>query len=186
VKVMDTSIPDVKLICPVRHGDDRGYFSEVWNRRRFAEAGMDFDWVQDNQSCSAQVHTLRGLHFQTPPYAQTKLVRVLRGTILDAVVDLRYGSPWYGQHVVAELSADSWTQILVPKGFAHGFLTLEPDTEVLYKVDVAYATDHDAGVAWDDPDLAIPWPVARDRVKLSDKDRRQPAFRDLPAWFTWP
>lgn len=186
MEVTTAAIPDVKLIRPVRHGDARGWFAEVWSRHRFAEVGLDFAWVQDNQSHSAQAGTLRGLHLQTPPFAQTKLVRVLRGAVLDVAVDLRRGSPWYGRHVLVELSAASGLQILVPRGFAHGFLTLEPDTEVLYKVDAPYAANHDAGVAWDDPDLAIPWPVAREAVTLSDKDRRQPAFRDLPAWFAWP
>jgi dTDP-4-dehydrorhamnose 3,5-epimerase len=186
VDVTSTRLPDVKLIRPARHGDERGYFSEVWNRDRFAAAGLHFDWVQDNQSRSARAGTLRGLHFQTPPFAQAKLVRVLRGTILDVAVDLRRGSPWYGQHVLVELTSEAWTQILVPRGFAHGFLTLEPDTEVIYKVDAPYSAAHDAGVAWDDPDLAIPWPVTADAITLSDKDRRQPAFRELPGLFTWP
>ncbi|MEO1017650.1 MAG: dTDP-4-dehydrorhamnose 3,5-epimerase [Pseudomonadota bacterium] len=124
-------------------------------------------------------------HFQTPPFAQTKLVRVLRGKILDVAVDLRRGSPWLGQHVRAELSAENWHQLLVPKGFAHGFVTLEPDTEVFYKVDGYYAPDNDAGVAWDDPDLGIAWPVDHEAVVLSAKDAKQPAYRDLCEIFTY-
>jgi len=187
VDITSTPIPDVRLIRPVRHADDRGFFSETWSRARFAAAGLDLDWVQDNHSGSRRMHTLRGLHFQTPPFAQAKLVRVLRGAILDVAVDLRRGSPWYARHVSIELTAEDGTQILVPKGFAHGFLTLEPDTQVLYKVDAPYSAAHDAGVAWNDPDLAIDWPVGYDGVTLSDKDRRQPAFVDLPpSPFTWP
>lgn len=174
----------MKLIRPVRHGDHRGYFAEVWNRQRFAEAGLDHDWVQDNESLSAEMHILRGLHFQLPPFAQTKLVRVLHGAVLDVAVDLRVGSPWYGQHVLAELTARGGEQLLIPRGFAHGFLTLEPATLVAYKVDAPYSARHDAGVAWDDPELAIPWP-AGDAPILSEKDRRQPALRDLPGCFTW-
>jgi dTDP-4-dehydrorhamnose 3,5-epimerase len=175
----------VKLIRPVRHGDRRGYFAETWNRERFAQAGLDFDWVQDNESLSAELHTLRGLHFQRPPFAQTKLVRVLQGAVLDVAVDLRQGSPWYGQHVLAELTAGCGEQLLVPKGFAHGFLTLEPATLVAYKVDAPYSAGHDAGVAWDDPDLAIPWPTGDTAPTLSEKEGRQPALRDLPACFNW-
>jgi dTDP-4-dehydrorhamnose 3,5-epimerase len=148
------------------------------------EAGLDLDFVQDNHSRSAGRGTLRGLHFQSPPYAQSKLVRVLRGAILDVAVDIRHGSPSFGRHVTVELTADSWQQLLVPKGFAHGFVTLLPDTEVFYKVDAYYAAQHDMGVLWNDPDLAIAWPMRGDEVVLSDKDRAQPRFADLPAIFT--
>ncbi|WGF86754.1 dTDP-4-dehydrorhamnose 3,5-epimerase [Marinivivus vitaminiproducens] len=185
MEVIATAIPDVCLVRPKRHGDPRGWFSEVWNRQRFAEAGLDFDWMQDNQSLSGPAGTLRGLHFQTPPFAQTKLVRVLAGAILDVAVDLRRGSPWFGRHVAVELSAGQPDQILIPRGFAHGFVTLKPNTQVLYKVDAPYAPDHDAGIAWNDPDLAIAWPVGPENVHLSDKDRRQPAWRELPDAFSW-
>lgn len=183
MEVLATAIPEVKLVRPVYHGDERGYFAEVFNRRRFEDAGLPHDFVQDNQSLSAPRGTLRGLHFQTPPFAQTKLVRVLKGAVLDVAVDLRRGAATYGQHVMVEISAANRLQMLVPRGFAHGFLTLEPDTEVLYKVDAYYAPDHDCGVRFDDPDLAIPWPADPGVTVISAKDREQPAFRDLPMWF---
>ena len=183
MEVVATAIPEVKLLRPVYHGDERGYFAEVFNRRRFAAAGLPEAFVQDNQSRSATRGTLRGLHFQTPPFAQTKLVRVLKGAVLDVAVDLRRGAPTFGQHVLVELSEANRLQVLVPKGFAHGFLTLEPDTEVLYKVDAYYALDHDRGVRFDDPELAIPWPDDPGVVVLSEKDRRQPRLRDLPTCF---
>lgn len=185
MEIISTSIPDVKLIVPRRHGDARGFFSEVYNRQVFRQAGLDLDFCQDNHSRSAQVGTLRGLHFQSPPFAQTKLVRVTKGAVLDVAIDIRHGSPWFGQHVAAEISEENWTQILVPRGFAHGFVTLRPDTEVVYKVDNYYAPANDHGVIWDDPDLAIAWPVTAEQVMLSDKDKRQPKFRDLPAYFTY-
>jgi dTDP-4-dehydrorhamnose 3,5-epimerase len=179
------AIPEVLIIKPRRFGDHRGFFSETWNRAAFREAGIDLDFVQDNHSLSAETGTLRGLHFQTPPRAQDKLVRVVRGAILDVAVDIRVGSPTYGKWVAAEISAEAWNQILVPKGFAHGFCTLTPDTEVLYKVTDLYAPDCDKGLAWDDPDLAIDWPVTPDKAVLSDKDRRHPRLADLPEAFRY-
>ena len=184
--IRPTAIPDIKLITPVRHGDHRGFLSEVYNRRMLAEAGIDIDFVQDNHTYSAQVGILRGLHFQSPPYAQTKLVRVLRGAVVDVAVDLRHGSITFGRHVMVELTAESWTQILVPRGFAHGVLTLAPGTELSYKVDTYFAPDYDHGVRWDDPDLAIPWPLATENIFLSKKDRGQPLLRDLPSYFNCP
>lgn len=183
MEVLATAIPELKVLRPVYHGDERGYFAEVFNRRRFADVDLPHDFVQDNQSRSAARGTLRGLHFQTPPFAQTKLVRVLAGAVLDVAVDLRRESPTRGRHVMVEISAANRLQMLVPKGFAHGFLTLMPDTEVLYKVDAYYAPDHDCGVRFDDPDLAIPWPADPQVAVISDKDRHWPAFRDLPMWF---
>ncbi len=178
VSMFDTTgIAGVMVIRPKRHGDDRGFFSEVWNRERFSEAGLRHDWVQDNHSRSAQPFTLRGLHYQAPPMAQAKLVRCIRGRIWDVAVDVRPGSPSYGQHVGLELSADNFTQLLVPRGFLHGFLTLEPDTEVLYKVDAPYSREHDGAVAWDDPELALPWPVQGPPV-LSAKDAAAPKLAD--------
>ncbi|MCB2053757.1 MAG: dTDP-4-dehydrorhamnose 3,5-epimerase [Geminicoccaceae bacterium] len=184
MQITPTSIPDVKIIEAKRFGDHRGFFSEVYNRRAFEEAGLMLDFVQDNHSRSAERGTLRGLHFQSPPHAQTKLVRVLHGAILDVAVDLRHGSPTFGRHVAVELTDEGWRQLLVPKGFAHGFVTLVEDTEVFYKVDAYYAPAHDHGVMWNDPDLAIDWPVDAGRVVLSAKDAAQPAFRDLPVHFT--
>jgi dTDP-4-dehydrorhamnose 3,5-epimerase len=183
LNVERTEIPDVKIITVKRIGDARGFFSEVHNRRAFAEAGIDLDFVQDNHAFSASRGTLRGLHFQSPPYAQDKLIRVTRGRALDVAVDLRKSSASFGRHVIVELSAENWRQILVPVGFAHGYVTLEPDTEILYKVTNYYAPDHDRGLAWNDPALAIDWGIAPGEVILSDKDRRHPALADLPNYF---
>ena len=183
LKVDATEIPDVKLIAPNKFGDRRGFFSEVYTRRSFAEAGVDVDFVQDNHTWSAETGTLRGLHFQSPPFAQAKLVRVSRGQILDVAVDLRRSSPSYGKHVIVPLSADNWRKLFVPIGFAHGYVTLEPDTEVLYKVTEYYAPSHDHGLAWDDPTLGINWGFGADRVVLSDKDRKHPRIGDLPTFF---
>ena len=179
------AIPEVVLITPKRFGDRRGFFSETYNRAALAAQGITLDFLQDNHSLSAEPGTLRGLHFQTPPFAQDKLVRVVRGAVLDVAVDIRVGSPSYGRHVSAVLSAENWRQILVPAGFAHGFCTLEPDSEVLYKVTAPYAPEHDKGLAWDDPALAIQWPVAAADAVLSDKDKRHPTLADLPAYFAY-
>jgi dTDP-4-dehydrorhamnose 3,5-epimerase len=181
--VRNLDIPEVKLLSPRKHGDQRGFFSETYHRQALLDAGIDIDFVQDNHAYSAQPGTLRGLHFQTPPFAQHKLVRVVRGAIFDVAVDLRAGSPTYGQHVSAVISAAAWNQILVPVGFAHGLLTLEPDTEVLYKVSAHYAPEHDKGLLWDDPALGIAWPLEGAAPLLSDKDRAQPRLADLPACF---
>jgi len=181
--VEETAIPDVKLLLPRRIGDARGFFSEVYNQARLAQLGIRFEFVQDNHSRSAEAGTIRGLHFQARPSAQTKLVRVVRGSILDVAVDIRRGSPTYGQHIAVELSAENWRQILIPAGFAHGFCTLERDCEVLYKVDAYYDPEADFGLAFDDPDLAIAWPFSADAAVLSAKDRSHPRLRDLPDYF---
>jgi len=173
-----------RLLAPVRHGDARGFFSETWNRAAFAAIGIDCDFVQDNHSLSRRKGTVRGLHFQTPPFAQAKLVRVTRGAVLDVAVDIRHGSPTFGQHVTVELSAENWRQLFVPEGFAHGFCTLQPDTEVLYKVSAPYAPDHDKGLLWNDPALAIDWRVSADDAVVSDKDRAHPLLADLEAVFS--
>jgi dTDP-4-dehydrorhamnose 3,5-epimerase len=178
-----TAIEAVKIITPRRFGDARGWFSEVYSKKLFGEAGIELDFVQDNHSASSTKGTLRGLHFQTPPFAQDKLVRVTRGRILDVAVDLRRSSPTFGQHVAVELSQENGRQLLVPVGFAHGFCTLEDDTEVLYKVTNYYAPAHDFGLAWDDPELGIAWPVPPDQAILSDKDRKHPRLADLPWLF---
>ncbi|QGM47325.1 dTDP-4-dehydrorhamnose 3,5-epimerase [Methylocystis heyeri] len=177
--VEHTAIEGVKIVTPKRHGDNRGFFSEVYNRRTWLQAGLEYDFVQDNHSLSAEVGTIRGMHFQTPPFEQAKLVRVSRGRVLDVVVDIRRSSPTFGRHVAVELSAENWRQLLVPAGFAHGFCTLEPNTEFLYKVTNFYSAPNDRGLAFDDPDLGIDWPVAPDRAHLSDKDRKWPRLRDL-------
>lgn len=185
MEVRATAIPEVKILRPKRFGDPRGFFSEVYNRRVFAAAGIDLDFVQDNHTLSGPRGTLRGLHFQKPPATQAKLVWVVRGKIADVAVDLRHGSPSYGRHVMVELDAGSGEQIFCPHGFAHGFLTLEPDTEVIYKVDSYYTPELHAGVCWDDPDLGIPWPLPTDKLVLSDKDRVQPRVAELPAIFSY-
>nr|WP_243373233.1 dTDP-4-dehydrorhamnose 3,5-epimerase [Microvirga solisilvae] len=181
--IQQTEIPDVKIVTPRRIGDDRGFFSEVYNRRTFAEAGLDLEFVQDNHSLSREAGTIRGLHFQSPPFAQCKLVRVTRGRILDVAVDLRRSSPTFGRHVAVELSASNWRQLLVPIGFAHGFCSLEPDTEVLYKVTSYYSAAHDHGVAVDDPALGIEWPVPISEAILSEKDRKLPRLAELSTYF---
>ncbi len=176
-------IPGPLLIVPRRFRDGRGFFLESWSERDFEALGVVERFVQDNQSSSIAAGTIRGMHFQLPPRAQAKLVRVLRGAVLDVVVDLRRGSSTYGRHAAAELSAADARQVYVPAGFAHGFCTLEPDTEVAYKASDYYDPALERGVAWDDPDLALPWPVAADRAVLSDKDRRQPRLRDVAGCF---
>ncbi len=178
------SISGPMLLRPKRIEDLRGFFSETYNERLFRDALGDVRFVQDNQSLSTQAGTIRGLHFQSPPAEQGKLVRVLRGAVFDVAVDIRRGSPTYGKFVSAILSAENWTQLWVPAGFAHGFCTLEPDSEVLYKVTAHYSRGHDFGLAWDDPALDIPWPVAPGRAILSDKDRAHPTLGDLPAYFS--
>lgn len=183
--VRATAIEDVKLITPKRHGDARGFFSETYNARAFAAAGIDAAFVQDNHSLSAQKGVVRGLHFQIAPHVQGKLVRVVRGAILDVAVDIRAGSPTFGRHVAVELSAENWQQLWIPAGFAHGFCTLMSDTEVVYKVTGFYAPECDKGLAWDDPELGIDWPVDADAVTLSEKDRAHPRLTDLPAYFNY-
>ncbi|MEI8397100.1 MAG: dTDP-4-dehydrorhamnose 3,5-epimerase [Rhodospirillaceae bacterium] len=183
MKITSTEIADVKLIEMSRHGDPRGFFSEVYNRRLYHEAGIDAAFVQDNFSLSATVGTVRGLHFQLAPHAQAKLVWVSRGRIFDVVVDLREGSPTRGRWVSAVLSAEAWNQFYIPAGFAHGFCTLEPDCCVQYKVSGQYAPECDRGVIWNDPELGIAWPVTPDAAVLSDKDRRLPRLAELGVVF---
>jgi dTDP-4-dehydrorhamnose 3,5-epimerase len=172
------AIPEVLLITPKRHGDARGWFAETWSRKTLAEAGIDADFVQDNQAFNAKKGTVRGLHFQSAPHPQAKLVRVLRGAILDVAVDVRAGSPTFGQWVAAELTAEHGEQLFVPRGFAHGYSTLTDDCELAYKVDGLYAPQTEGGVIWNDPDLAIDWRVDGEAV-LSDKDKVLPRLRDL-------
>ena len=185
MQVIPTEIPDVKEIRPVRHHDARGFFSEIFRESVLRENGITVTFVQENHSLSMDRFVIRGLHFQIPPASQAKLVRVVAGSIFDVAVDIRTGSPTYGTHVALILSAALGNQLFIPEGFAHGFCTLEPDTEVVYKVNRYYSREHDTGVAWDDRDLAIAWPVSCDRALLSDKDRRQPSLTDLPAHFRY-
>ena len=185
MQIEHLEIPDVKLLTPTKHGDHRGYFSEVYNKRTLADGGISVDFVQDNASSSADAGTVRGLHFQAPPFAQAKLVRVLRGSIFDVAVDLRRGSPTYGHHVSATLSAEDWNQIWVPVGFGHGFMTLTPNTEVMYKVSDYYAPDHDHGLLWNDPALGIRWPTPATGAILSDRDREHPTLSQLVSPFDY-
>lgn len=182
MKVERLAIPDVILLTPPRFGDDRGFFFEAYSAPRFAAAGIDAAFVQDNQSRSRK-GVIRGLHCQIAPSVQGKLVRVLRGAIWDVVVDIRHGSPSFGQHVSAILSSENGVQLWVPGGFLHGFCALEDDTDVLYKVDAPYDRAAERGVAWDDPDLALPWPLPAGEAVVSDKDRVLPRLKDCEAWY---
>jgi dTDP-4-dehydrorhamnose 3,5-epimerase len=174
-----------KLIKPRRFADDRGWFSETYSARTYANLGVTVDFRQDNHSLSRTPGTLRGLHFQRPPHAQAKLVRCVRGAIWDVAVDLRKGSPTFGQFVAAELSAENGWQLFLPVGFAHGFLTLQPDTEVEYKVSDFYAPECDAGVIWNDPDLAVPWPLPGGEPVLSAKDQKLPRLSEFDIPFVY-
>src|SRR3954467_9341952 len=171
MEIIPQAILPVLLLKPKRFQDSRGYFTELYSRRAADAAGVGYEFVQDNMSFSKERGTIRGLHFQTNPSQQNKLVSVLSGAIFDVVVDLRTGSPTYGRHVSAELSAENGLQMLAPRGFAHGFCTLVPDTRVLYKVDEFYDPQRDFGVRWNDPALGIRWPAAESEVTLSAKDR---------------
>ncbi|GAN77065.1 dTDP-4-dehydrorhamnose 3,5-epimerase [Acidisphaera rubrifaciens] len=183
MKVERLGLGDVMLLTPPRYGDNRGFFSETWNAARAAEAGITGTFIQDNHSMSATVGTIRGLHLQIAPSEQGKLVRVVRGAIWDVAVDIRHGSPTYGRHVAAELSAENWQQLWIPPGFLHGFCTLLPDTEVIYKVTGPYDRAAERGVIWNDPDLALPWPVPSSGPVLSEKDTVLPRLAECPVWF---
>jgi dTDP-4-dehydrorhamnose 3,5-epimerase len=183
LEVRPLEIPDVKLIRTRRFSDARGYFCETYHRADFAAHGLVYDFLQDNQSSSVRPGTVRGLHFQRAPFAQTKLVRVLHGRILDVAVDLRRSSANFGRHIAIELSSEGNEQLLVPVGFAHGFCTLEPDTVVFYKVDQIYSAAHDAGINWADSALGIKWPIASAEAILSEKDRRLPMLADIAVIF---
>lgn len=181
----ETDLAGLFLVEPKRHGDERGFFSEVFKRSAFEAAGIRVEWVQDNHSYSAARNVVRGLHFQGPPAPQAKLVRVSRGAILDVAVDIRGGSSTYGHAFSVELSAENWRQLFVPVGFAHGFCTLTDDTEVLYKVSAEYVPQAEGGLLWNDPDLAILWPVDAAAAQLSPRDRRWPELRMLESPFVF-
>lgn len=183
LEVQPLAIADVKRIAPRRFSDSRGFFAESWNHRAWAAAGLAATFCQDNQSLSRAVGTVRGLHFQQPPHAQAKLVSVLSGRIFDVAVDLRKASPTFGRWVSTELDAENGAQLFVPKGFAHGFCTLVPDTLVMYKVDAHYAPEADAGIFWADPDIAIDWPLSAERALLSPKDAALPRLKDVTSPF---
>lgn len=183
MEIAETPLAGLLILKPRRFGDDRGWFSEVWNRDTLRAHGIDLDFVQDNHSYSAHPGTVRGLHYQAPPRAQDKLVRCGRGTVLDVAVDVRRTSPTFGRWFGIELSAANGLQLLIPKGFLHGFVTRTPDAELLYKCTDTYAPAQDGAVRWDDPDLAIDWGIDPAAVILSDKDRAAPAFRDWSSPF---
>jgi dTDP-4-dehydrorhamnose 3,5-epimerase len=183
MKVERLAIPEVMLVTPPRFGDARGFFSETYNAARFTQAGIPDVFVQDNHSLSASTGVIRGLHCQIAPHVQGKLVRCVKGAIWDVAVDIRTGSPTYGQHVAAELSAENWQQLWVPGGFLHGFCTLQPDTEVIYKVTDVWNKECERGVIWDDPDLALPWPVAPGAAVLSEKDAVLPRLAQCDPWY---
>jgi dTDP-4-dehydrorhamnose 3,5-epimerase len=176
ISVRETGLAGVLEIQPQMHGDERGSFCEVWNADDFARHGIRTQFVQDNHSVSRQRGVMRGLHYQLAPFAQDKLVRVVRGSIFDVAADIRPNSPTFGRWIGVELSAARWNQLLVPAGYAHGFVTLEPDTEVIYKVSRPYSRDHERAVRFDDPRLAIAWPVDASAMQLSEKDRLAPTL----------
>jgi dTDP-4-dehydrorhamnose 3,5-epimerase len=184
MRITPTELAGVVLIAPVRHEDARGFFVETYNWQSWSAAGITTRFVQDNHSLSRPRGTIRGLHFQTHPFAQDKLVRVVRGSILDVAVDIRRGSSSFGRHVAVTLTADDPTQILVPVGFAHGFCTLEPDTEVVYKVSNVYSQPNDRSLRWNDPALGIRWPVGAAEAIVSDKDAAAPLLADLEPAFS--
>jgi len=184
MRITPTELAGVVLIAPIRHEDPRGFFVETYNWETWSAAGITTRFVQDNHSLSRPKGTIRGLHFQTKPFAQDKLVRVIRGSVLDVAVDIRQGSPTYGRHVAVKLTADDPTQILVPTGFAHGFCTLEPDTEVVYKVSNVYSKANDRGLRWNDPALGIRWPVGVAEAVVSDKDAAAPLLAELEPAFS--
>jgi dTDP-4-dehydrorhamnose 3,5-epimerase len=180
-----TALQGVVILTPARHGDERGFFSESWNKARMEEAGLNYDFVQDNHSLSRAAGTVRGLHFQTPPHAQSKLIRCGQGALLDVAVDIRRGSPTFGQWVSVELSAQNGKQLLVPAGFLHGFATTLPDTEIIYKCTDYYAPECDAAVRYNDPDIGIDWALDTDMPLLSDKDRTAPTLSQIDTPFTF-
>lgn len=183
MQVEDTALAGVKLLTPQRFGDHRGFFSESWNKNRMEKAGLDYDFVQDNHSLSSEVGTLRGLHFQSPPHAQAKLVRCGRGRLFDVAVDVRTGSPTYGQWIGEELSFENGKQLLIPAGFLHGFVTREPDTEIVYKCSDYYSPECDGAVHWDS--VGIDWDLAGIEPVLSAKDEAAPRLSDFTSPFVF-
>lgn len=183
MQLIETAIPAVKILVPKKHGDHRGFFSEAYSQKTLQSVGIDAVFVQDNHSLSAERGVVRGLHYQVAPMAQDKLVRVIRGAILDIAVDIRKSSPTFGKHVSAIISAENWHQIFVPVGFAHGFATLEPNTEVIYKVTNYYSPSHERGIRWNDPKLQIDWQTNESTATLSPRDREHPMFADAKDLF---
>ncbi|NNE37146.1 MAG: dTDP-4-dehydrorhamnose 3,5-epimerase [Gammaproteobacteria bacterium] len=178
MNLIETNLSVVKLLEPRAFSDKRGLFFESYNQQSFAEVGLNDVWIQDNHSCSTRSGTIRGMHYQVAPAAQAKLIRVIRGSIYDVAIDVRVGSPTRGQYVGVELSAENKLQLYVPTGFAHGFCTLENETEVLYKTTALYSPECEGGILWDDPDIGITWPVSENQVTITDKDAELPRLRD--------
>lgn len=185
MQVLSTMLPEVKIIRPKRFGDQRGWFSETWHHGRYSEAGIGATFVQDNAALSVHKGTVRGLHFQRPPMAQGKLIWVVRGAAFDVAVDLRVGSPRFGQHVAVTLHSETGEQLWIPAGFAHGYCTLEANTELVYKVTEFYNPELDGGIRWDDPALGISWPVATVNATLSAKDLALPLMSDIGQVFSY-
>lgn len=184
MQIEETALPGVVILTPRRFGDDRGFFAETWNRKTMERLGITTEFVQDNHSVSAEVNTVRGLHFQSPPHAQAKLVRCGKGVLFDVAVDIRKGSPTYGKWVGIELSAENGRQLLVPTGFLHGFATRAPDTEICYKCSDYYAPECDGAVRFDDPGIGIDWGLSGEAV-LSGKDAAAPVLSDFDSPFVW-
>ena len=183
MQVLPTPIDDVKLVKLRVFGDARGQFFETWSLQKFTEAGLPMNFVQDNQAGSAAAGTMRGLHYQTEPHAQGKLIGVIRGSIFDVAVDIRHGSPTFGRSIGVVLTAAEPARLWVPVGFAHGYVTLEPDTEVVYKVTSGYAPKAEGGIRWDDPALGIDWPIPPADMIVNDRDRTWPLLADAPTHF---
>ncbi|MBC7785555.1 MAG: dTDP-4-dehydrorhamnose 3,5-epimerase [Burkholderiales bacterium] len=183
MEVIPLAIPDVKVIIPKKFGDNRGFFAETFSRQKLADCGIDAEFVQDNHSMSGAVGTIRALHYQIGPQAQAKLIRVLKGAVLDVAVDIRRDSPTFGQYVAEILSADNFKMMYVPTGFAHGFETLEPNTEVFYKVTRYYSPSHERGIRWNDPAISVPWKVAAEKAVLSAKDQIAPMLAQVSELF---
>lgn len=182
MQVRPLGLEGVFEIIPRKFGDDRGFFSETYNKKALAEVGIDLDFVQDNHSYSSTKGVVRGLHYQLSPFQQEKLVRVTRGAILDVTLDIRKSSPTFGKWISLEVSAEKWNQILVPKGFAHGFITLTEDTEVIYKVTDYYSPEHDRSIRFDDPAIGISWPIPATGVQLSSKDEKAPLLANAEVF----
>jgi dTDP-4-dehydrorhamnose 3,5-epimerase len=185
MKIESTNIEGVLIMTPNIFRDERGYFAETYRQDVLDNLSVDISFIQDNQALSIRAGVVRGLHFQTPPFAQAKLVRALRGRIVDVAVDMRKGSPTFGQHVAIELSAENMKQLLIPEGFAHGYLTLEPNVEIAYKVSARYSPAHDHGVFWADPSLDLPWGIDPQDAILSEKDKKLPLFNDVATPFVY-
>lgn len=183
MEITQTELPDVKIVVPLVFGDSRGWFMESWSERDMEKAGLRLAFLQDNHSFSAQKGTLRGLHFQKNPFAQAKLVRCAHGAIMDVAVDIRLGSPFFGKWVAVELSAENKRQLFIPRGFAHGFLTLTDDVEILYKADQYYSPEADRSIAWNDPAIGVKWGVASPILSL--KDQNAPLLADSDANFVY-